>query len=690
GEDQGLNYIVFEYIEGANIRDLVVQRGPLPLEEAISYTLQLAEALDHAAQRDVVHRDIKPSNVLVMGSGHVKLVDMGLARLHQVEASNEDLTATGVTLGTFDYISPEQARDPRSADVRSDLYSLGCTLYFMLAGRPPFPEGTVLQKLLSHSSDPPPDVRTFRPELPEEVSGILGKLLAKQPAQRFQEPSELIGALLLLADRAGLDRVSKSGKVWIATHETGWNVVERQLPWVVPILLLILVVAWLQWSRRGPADVAARPARPVYPSAPGPAVTRQPTALPLNRPDARERDGAGDAGAGTARGRSTSDRDGNRFNPESGMNRSDDGSRETGERNEPSRGDSGRTDSSRDESGRGDGLRGDGARGDMSRADMNRSEPNRPESIRGSDGERGPTEAAAVEVRDGGSTAPSGGTAAGSTNSPASATSGASSGNSNSPPPMSTTPGISSPAVGSTFPPMTFQPMSLQPMTPQPVTPQPMSPQPMSFQPTTPLTAQPQPNSPQSNQPGQPNPTTTGQGAAGQGASSQSGQPQGAAGPTQSVAAQPMAGQTTAALPSTATPMAGSPATTLSGSTQPGAAQPSPTANSGANSSGSQPAGADERNRNDDRTDRDERPAGRPASDPPTGVVVKRLVVGPFDPKWEQVAEVRQFSSLSEAVRATIELPEVDTIELHYDGERISEPLDVSPPSRRLTIRAGA
>src|SRR5688500_19575313 len=106
---------------------------------------------------------------------------MGWARLHQVESGADDLTASGVTLGTFDYISPEQARDPRSADVRSDLYSLGCTLYFMLAGQPPFPDGTALQKLLRHNADEPPDVRLFRPELPPRVTALLSRMLAKRP-----------------------------------------------------------------------------------------------------------------------------------------------------------------------------------------------------------------------------------------------------------------------------------------------------------------------------------------------------------------------------------------------------------------------------------------------------------------------------------------------------------------------------
>ena len=195
GEDRGVHYIVFEFIEGVNIRDLVQRQGPLPVADAISYTLQVAEALSHASQRDVIHRDIKPSNVLITPEGRAKLVDMGLARLHQVEHPDNDLTASGVTLGTFDYISPEQARDPRSADVRSDLYSLGCSFYFMLTGRPPFPEGTVLQKLLQHQSDDPLDPRQFRPDLPLEIGPILTRLLAKNPARRYQLPSELIADL---------------------------------------------------------------------------------------------------------------------------------------------------------------------------------------------------------------------------------------------------------------------------------------------------------------------------------------------------------------------------------------------------------------------------------------------------------------------------------------------------------------
>ncbi len=117
----------------------------------------------------VVHRDIKPSNIIITPDGRAKLVDMGLARRFE-RGGDHGLTQSGMTLGTFDYISPEQARDPRDVDVRSDLYSLGCTLFHMLTGRPPFPGGTVLQKLIQHQEEAPADVRTLNPAVPVELA----------------------------------------------------------------------------------------------------------------------------------------------------------------------------------------------------------------------------------------------------------------------------------------------------------------------------------------------------------------------------------------------------------------------------------------------------------------------------------------------------------------------------------------
>ena len=258
GEDRGLPFIAFEYVEGLNLRSLVEQKGPLPLAEAVSYTLQIAEALAHAAQRNVVHRDIKPSNVLITPDSHAKLIDMGLARLQKMDDAAVDLTASGVTLGTFDYISPEQARDPRNADVRSDIYSLGCTLFYMLSGRPPFPEGTVLQKLLQHQGDEPPDVRTLRPDLPEEVSRVLRRMMAKEPGRRYQDPARLIVALLTLAELVGLKPVGSGQAIWITPRPSPATFFEKHLPWLAPIaaLVAIVLVLHLLWSGGGPSGSA--------------------------------------------------------------------------------------------------------------------------------------------------------------------------------------------------------------------------------------------------------------------------------------------------------------------------------------------------------------------------------------------------------------------------------------------------
>ncbi|MDZ7615598.1 MAG: serine/threonine-protein kinase, partial [Patescibacteria group bacterium] len=239
GEDHGLHYIAFEFIEGVNLRVLVHENGPLPVADAISYTFQVAEALAHAASRDVVHRDIKPSNVLVTPTGRAKLIDMGLARLHKMDTVAADLTASGVTLGTFDYISPEQARDPRNADVRSDVYSLGCTLFYMLAGRPPFPEGTVLQKLLQHQGDAPPDVRQFRPDTPDGLMTVLRRMMAKDPRDRYPAATELLDDLSSLARQLGLRPLSSSSRVWEAPPPPRISRWRHHMPWLAPTAALL-------------------------------------------------------------------------------------------------------------------------------------------------------------------------------------------------------------------------------------------------------------------------------------------------------------------------------------------------------------------------------------------------------------------------------------------------------------------
>ena len=163
-----------------------------------------------------------------------------------------------MTLGTFDYISPEQARDPRNADIRSDIYSLGCTLFFMLAGQPPFPEGTVLQKLLQHQGDEPPDVRRLRPDLPEELSRVMRKMMAKDPRHRYASSVELDVDLLALADQIGLRPMSPTSRVWLTPPDRSVSFFQRHLPWMAPVAaLLCVVLAVDHFLARRPVAAAA-------------------------------------------------------------------------------------------------------------------------------------------------------------------------------------------------------------------------------------------------------------------------------------------------------------------------------------------------------------------------------------------------------------------------------------------------
>ncbi|NDC63273.1 MAG: serine/threonine protein kinase, partial [Planctomycetia bacterium] len=245
----------FEFIEGTNLRDVVKAEGPFELARAIDLTIQIADALEHASEREVVHRDIKPSNIIITPAGRARLVDMGLARLHHV-ASDQDLTVSGMTLGTFDYISPEQARDPRSADVRSDLYSLGCTLFFMLVGRPPFADGTMVQKLLQHQQDEPPAIETLRPDLPKRFATILSRLMAKQPEDRYQRPASLIGDLISFADDNGIELAAPRPAVVVPFEPSVRRPKTSVLPWLVPLLGLLGVVAALGLRSLGRVPVA--------------------------------------------------------------------------------------------------------------------------------------------------------------------------------------------------------------------------------------------------------------------------------------------------------------------------------------------------------------------------------------------------------------------------------------------------
>ncbi|MDR1960437.1 MAG: serine/threonine protein kinase [Planctomycetaceae bacterium] len=263
GEHDGIPFIAFEYVEGTNIRTLVEETGPLPLPQAVNFLLQITEALAHAATHHVIHRDVKPSNILITQNAQAKLIDMGLARLLSPTTAEADLTASGVTLGTFDYISPEQARDPRNADTRSDIYSLGCTFFFMLTARPPFSEGTVLQKLLQHQGDIPPDVREFQPKIPEKVALLIQKMMAKDPKSRFQSPLELVRELVEIAEMAGLHPKESGHVLWPGSRYAQKSLFIQTLPWLVPTVIFLGIVLFTHFYWMSQTEISPPPFPPV-------------------------------------------------------------------------------------------------------------------------------------------------------------------------------------------------------------------------------------------------------------------------------------------------------------------------------------------------------------------------------------------------------------------------------------------
>ena len=242
GEDDGLHFIAYEFVTGTNIRELIRHSGRLAPAEALNYTLQIAAALKHTSAAGVVHRDVKPSNIIVTPVGRAKLVDLGLARKEYSESADE-LTVAGTTLGTFDYISPEQAKDPRNVDVRSDIYSLGCTLYHMLTGEPPYPEGTMYQKLLKHDGEEPPDPARKNNRVPPELSAVVKKMMASDPNRRQRDADDLIGDLMIVAGQLGIRTVSPDGLVWAAEMaERPPGFLRRHFGWMATAAALVLIV----------------------------------------------------------------------------------------------------------------------------------------------------------------------------------------------------------------------------------------------------------------------------------------------------------------------------------------------------------------------------------------------------------------------------------------------------------------
>ena len=200
-----VHFLVMEFVEGADLATVVQQRGPMSIAEACDCIRQAARGLQHAHEKGMVHRDIKPHNLMMSPDGQVRILDFGLANFATEAAWSEaaapassesmHLTSVGSVMGTLDYIAPEQARNAHAADIRADIYSLGCTLYYLLTGRPPFTADAVVDKLKAHTQEAAPALQSLQADVPPELAAVAHRMLAKDPAERFQTPAEVVSAL---------------------------------------------------------------------------------------------------------------------------------------------------------------------------------------------------------------------------------------------------------------------------------------------------------------------------------------------------------------------------------------------------------------------------------------------------------------------------------------------------------------
>ena len=210
------HYMVMEYVQGQDLYELVTAGGAVEIEEAINYVAQAAEGLAHAHERDLVHRDIKPANLLKTDQGDIKILDLGLALVSQGESESLTVLHNEKVMGTADYLSPEQAVNSHDVDSRADIYSLGCTLYYLLVGHPPFPKGSLAQRIAMHQSKEPVDIREGRPDCPDSLAHVCQKMMKKNPEQRYQNCAEVKAALLGLLEDGSLELPSS----YVAGSET--------------------------------------------------------------------------------------------------------------------------------------------------------------------------------------------------------------------------------------------------------------------------------------------------------------------------------------------------------------------------------------------------------------------------------------------------------------------------------------
>jgi serine/threonine protein kinase len=238
GVCQGVYYIAMEYIPGKSLYRLVGEEGPLRVQQAAQLFSEVASALDHAHCQGLIHRDMKPSNIIVTPNHHAKVLDLGLALVQgETSTAREVVGGQGYVVGSMDYIAPEQAEDATNVDPRSDIYGLGCTLFYALTGRPPFPGGTTLDKLQRHCTEEPVPVHQLNPAVPPAFAALLSRMMAKRPEYRFPSAAVLrqelipwsLGEHVLPLDEKG-DQGYQQAVAALAVEEVPAELIAEAIP----------------------------------------------------------------------------------------------------------------------------------------------------------------------------------------------------------------------------------------------------------------------------------------------------------------------------------------------------------------------------------------------------------------------------------------------------------------------------
>ena len=271
GDDAGTHFIVMEYIEGRTLHEHIFRHPEMACTEALAITIYVAEALRYAWNKArIIHRDIKPANILLSNDGEVKVTDLGLAK--SLRAASVGVTSTGTIMGSAQYISPEQARGEKDVDFRTDIYSLGCTFFHMLAGRLPYEGEEAMALLYKHVNEPPPDLRQIRPDCPPHVAALVKRMMAKE---RTQRP---VSYEVLLAELSALHAEAQNVAAAPAAAPSRNPIVSPDAPTmaskpagsrnsmllyaglaVVAVVAVAGLLAWSPWKRSGTTPTRTTP-----------------------------------------------------------------------------------------------------------------------------------------------------------------------------------------------------------------------------------------------------------------------------------------------------------------------------------------------------------------------------------------------------------------------------------------------